>query len=64
MPEVTQPLLVIHGERDRLVPIHMGERMLAAAGSAEKQLIRVAEAGHSGLWTMGVRAALFGFLGR
>lgn len=61
--EVRQPMLVIHGEADTVVPFDMGARIHDAAGSAEKRLIAVPELGHSGLWTVEVRRQLGVFLG-
>ena len=59
---VTQPLLVIHGESDRLVPIAMGEHIFATAGSTDKQMLKLSNMGHSGLWTSEVQSTLFDFL--
>lgn len=59
---VKQPLLVIHGDRDRLVPIAMGETIFGSAGSQEKKLVKVADKGHAGLWTVEVQAAVFAFV--
>ena len=47
---VSQPLLVIHGEDDTVVPFRMGQSIFDAAGSTEKTLIAVQGFGHSGLW--------------
>jgi len=44
---VTAPLLVVHGARDRTIPIEHGERILAAAGSADKRWLPLADRGHS-----------------
>lgn len=62
VPFVRQPLLVIHGSQDRLVPIRMGRQIFDQAGSAKKQFIEVAGRGHSGLWTAETRVALIDFL--
>ena len=62
--EVTQPLLVIHGEADRIVPIEMGRRVFQKAGSKQKRLLAVPDHGHTALWTMDVRSELMRFLGR
>lgn len=58
---VSQPLLVIHGENDPIVPFHMGQSILNAAGSAEKSLVAINGLGHSGLWTE-ARQHVFAFL--
>ncbi len=60
--DVTQPLLVVHGDRDHLVPIAMGEEIFGTAGSEEKHFLRISDKGHNGLWTDEVRSALFAFL--
>ncbi len=59
---VTQPLLVIHGDRDHLVPFAMGEMIFDTAGSPDKRLLRIEDAGHSGLWAEPMLADLFAFL--
>ncbi|MEV0128497.1 alpha/beta fold hydrolase [Dactylosporangium sp. NPDC050688] len=37
-PKVTQPLLIVHGENDRQIPVEDARRAFAAAGSTDKQL--------------------------
>lgn len=60
--DVMQPLLVVHGDRDRLVPFAMGETIFGTAGSEDKQLMKITDKGHSGLWTVEVQAAVVAFL--
>jgi fermentation-respiration switch protein FrsA (DUF1100 family) len=38
--EYQQPLLVSHGDADRVIPFEQGEKLFAAAGSKEKQFVR------------------------
>lgn len=61
--EVRQPLLIVHGDTDRTVPLAMGMRILGAAGSADKSLITVPGYGHTGLWTVEVQERVYTFLG-
>jgi len=58
---VTQPLLVIHGDRDHLVPFVMGEEIFDTASSAKKSLLRIEGAGHSELWNEPMLTNLFAF---
>lgn len=58
---VTQPLLVIHGDRDHLVPFVMGEEIFDTASSAHKSLLRIEGAGHSELWAEPMLSDLFAF---
>lgn len=44
---LSAPLLVIHGERDEAVDPEDGARLVSWAGSKEKRLLRVAQAGHT-----------------
>ena len=60
--KLTQPLLVVHGESDRLVPIEMGETIFEAAGTDDKRMMKIPEAGHTGIWTAEVQSAVFRFL--
>ena len=62
IPSVRQPLLVIHGTDDRVVPISMGRKIFAGAGSKNKRFIEVSERGHGSLWTTETQQALFDFL--
>lgn len=48
---ITQPLLVIHGKEDEVVPFRMGQSILDAAGSEDKSLIAIEGRGHSELWS-------------
>jgi fermentation-respiration switch protein FrsA (DUF1100 family) len=43
---VTAPILVVHGERDNIVPIGFGERLYAMIRAA-KRFLRLPEAGHN-----------------
>ncbi len=61
---VRQPLLVIHGEADRVVPLEMGQSIFEAAGSPDKAFLPVSGHGHTALWTGGVQSELFGFMAR
>lgn len=44
--KITAPVLVLHGERDAVVPIKFGERLYAMI-RAPKRFVRLAEAGHN-----------------
>ena len=61
---VRQPLMVIHGDADRVVPFEMGMMVFEAAGSPDKVFRPVRAQGHSALWTDAVQSDLFAFLGR
>jgi fermentation-respiration switch protein FrsA (DUF1100 family) len=52
---VGAPLLIVHGERDRIVPARLGRRLLAAAVEP-KQGIFLPEAGHNDLFEHGAAA--------
>ena len=60
--EVTQPLLVVHGDRDHLVPVSMGEEIFGTAGSTTKHFLKIENVGHAGLWTDDMQSTLFAFL--
>ena len=61
-PAMTQPLLIIHGTDDRIVPIGMGQAIFEKAGSARKRFYEVPGADHEGIWTDSAQAELFAFL--
>lgn len=61
-PSVRQPLLVIHGSDDRVVPIGMGRQIFENAGSKHKRFFEVSNRGHNGLWTLETQRTLFDFL--
>ena len=46
--ELSGPLLVVHGERDRVIPARFGKRLFAAAGEP-KELLLHPDAGHNNL---------------
>jgi fermentation-respiration switch protein FrsA (DUF1100 family) len=54
--KVTAPVLVVHGDRDRVVPFVLGERLYDMI-AARKRFVRVAGAGHEDLGTRAVAAA-------
>jgi fermentation-respiration switch protein FrsA (DUF1100 family) len=47
MPHVTQPLLIVHGENDRNMPLDEARRAIEAASSTDKELriFMIAEGG-------------------
>jgi fermentation-respiration switch protein FrsA (DUF1100 family) len=59
--QVKVPLLVLHGARDRVVPMYFGERLYALANEP-KRLVRFPDAGHTDLDAYGAMAAARPFL--
>jgi uncharacterized protein len=59
---VRQPLLVVHGVDDKLVPIGMGRQIFQQARSDAKTFVEVSGRGHNGLWTVEMQSALYTFL--
>jgi alpha-beta hydrolase superfamily lysophospholipase len=57
------PLLVIHGERDELIPLDDARALLERVGSARKSLEVIPGAGHNDLWWRG-RQRYFAALAR
>jgi fermentation-respiration switch protein FrsA (DUF1100 family) len=51
--DVHAPLLILHGEQDRVVPISFGEKLFAAANEP-KRFVRFPEGGHVNLGDYGV----------
>jgi uncharacterized protein len=50
--KVTAPVLIIHGERDQVVPIAFGERLYAQI-NADKRFVRFPSGGHNDLGAQG-----------
>ena len=61
--KVTAPILILHGERDRVVPIRFG-RALFAAAPEPKEAWFPPDAGHNDLRQLGAFDAMFDFLAR
>ena len=59
--EVTAPLLFLHGGRDWVVPIALGERLYALANEP-KQFMRFSDAGHEEVDIYGAQDAVRAFL--
>jgi uncharacterized protein len=59
--KVTAPVLVLHGERDTVVPIRYGERLYALI-SSPKKFARFREGHHSDLDSHGAQAAVRDFI--
>lgn len=59
--KVTAPLLVVHGARDTVVPIELGEKLFALANEP-KRFVRFPEAGHHDLDDHGAITAFRTFL--
>ncbi len=54
MKKVTIPTLVIHGERDMLIPVHHGQTLYENAAAEEKDLVIISGAGHNNILFMDV----------
>ena len=61
--QIKAPILVLHGERDRVVPVPFG-RALFDAAPEPKELWIAREAGHENLVRYGAFEAILGFLQR
>ncbi len=59
--DVTAPVLVLHGRRDRIVPLRFGRRLFAAANEP-KQVWIASEGGHTDLWAHGGDRIVIEFL--
>ncbi len=62
---VSAPLLVMHGERDRIVPISFGERLFALAPNSKtlpKRMVRFPQGGHVNLDDYGAAKVVKEFL--
>jgi uncharacterized protein len=60
---IRMPLLVVHGERDGLVPVAMGHAVLNAADT-EKEGVFIPQGGHNDLWDYGAGKRVVEFLSR
>lgn len=61
--DIRMPLLVVHGEADRIVPVEMGRRVFAAAMKATpKRLVTLPGAGHANHWRFGSFEAIVDFM--
>jgi hypothetical protein len=54
MKKLDLPLLVIHGERDTLIPVANGQVLYDASPSARKNILRIPNAGHNDLLYVGM----------
>ncbi len=63
--EVRMPLLVVHGEADRIVPVEMGRKVFAAAirAAQPKRLVTLPGAGHANHMRFGSFEAIAAFIG-
>jgi fermentation-respiration switch protein FrsA (DUF1100 family) len=59
--KVTAPILIMHGDRDAVVPIALGERLYDLAKSP-KRFVRIAGGGHGNLGSFGALGAVKTFL--
>lgn len=47
-PQVDRPVLVLHGDRDRVIPVDLGEAL--AAKFPRGRFVEIAGSGHNDLW--------------
>ncbi|MGH6815064.1 MAG: alpha/beta hydrolase, partial [Hyphomicrobiaceae bacterium] len=60
---IRAPLLVVHGERDTIIPVAMGRAVFAAANEP-KEIVTFPAAGHNDLSRYGIYEAVQGWLDR
>lgn len=60
---VYAPLLIVHGEKDRTVPVKFGKRLFDAA-NAPKESMWIADASHNDLFDYGAGDQMLNFLAR
>lgn len=60
---VTLPLLLIHGDKDRVIPVKFGQKLFESANEPKQALI-IPGAGHNNLYEFGVAAAVQDFIDR
>lgn len=53
--QVTAPTLIIHGEKDALIPVTEGETLYQACGAQQKQCVLIPYAGHNDLMIVGMK---------
>ncbi len=58
---ITEPILVLHGTSDRVVPYSMGEQLYRAAHKPKK-LVTIRGGGHNNLYEWGVKKPVLKFL--
>lgn len=54
--QISAPTLIIHGERDYLIPLENGRALYEHSGAADKRLVTIPRAGHNDLLFVGQRA--------
>ena len=62
IPNITAPLLVMHGTADEVVPFAHGEAVYAAATMPQKTFRRVDGLGHNGHWSVAGQKAIYRFI--
>ena len=64
---ITQPILIAHGDADKNIPFAYGQALFAALSSEDKEFVRVPNGGHTGLFVTGGKKyenKLFSFIDR
>lgn len=64
IPAVMEPLLILHGTEDKLVPIEHGRTIFRLAGSQDKWIEQLEGVGHNEIWTPDALNALYAFIDR
>lgn len=63
VPALTMPLLIVHGEKDTLVPVAMGHRLFAATDTIKESAF-LPDAAHNDIWQQGGDTIVLDFLAR
>jgi len=61
--QLTAPLFIVHGEQDRVIPVHLARKLFAAANQP-KEAVFLRDAAHNDLYSHGAFELIAGFLAR
>ncbi|WP_306155022.1 alpha/beta hydrolase [Roseovarius sp. MMSF_3281] len=61
---LTMPLLVVHGQNDRMIPPEQGRALFEAATGTDKRFLEVPDAGHTDLWRNDTLPEVWAFIDR
>jgi len=61
---LTIPLLVVHGQNDRMIPPDQGRTLFEAAATGDKRFVLVQGAGHTDLWRSDTLPRFWNFINR
>ncbi|MDB5478475.1 MAG: hypothetical protein JWM96_970 [Alphaproteobacteria bacterium] len=62
--QLRMPVLILHGEKDRTIPVRFGKKLFSLVTAKQKELVILEHASHNDIYDYGAEETIHGFLSK